>query len=137
MSRAIPALAGVALALSCAAGHAVPAEAHKRAEVFATCAGRLAAMATRLHALEDPGAAQAARLSADFAALLEATLPAALEAGVPPAQPARWRAGGWREAAHLLAEVQYSFDAGRARRAEGALEARLADCRALVLRGTG
>jgi hypothetical protein len=133
---ALSALAGTALACAAAAGHTFPTEPHQRAEVFATCSGRLAALSTRLDALDDPGAAQAKRLSEDFAALLDATLPAALAAGVPPNQPERWRASGWGEAAHLLAEVQYSFDQGRAARAEAALAARLDDCRALILPGT-
>jgi hypothetical protein len=137
MARAsLSALTGAALACAAVAGHAFPSEPHQRAEVFAICSGRLAALSTRLGALDDPGAAEAKRLSEDFATLLDATLPAALAAGVPPNQPERWRASGWGEAAHLLAEVQYSFDRNRAARAEAALAARLDDCRALILPGT-
>lgn len=128
----------VALTLAAlpSAAHPFPTEPHQRAELFAVCSGRLAALSTRLGALDDPGAAEAKRLAGDFATLLDATLPAALAAGVPPNQPERWRASGWGEAAHLLAEARYSFDRRRAARAEAALAARLDDCRALILQGT-
>ncbi|RBI87100.1 hypothetical protein DRV85_02955 [Rhodosalinus halophilus] len=133
---AITALAGAALAFLGAAGHAFPVEPYKRAEIFAVCSGRLAALATRLEAEGDPAAVEARGLAADFSVLLEASMPAALEAGVPENQPERWRASGWGEAAHLLALADYSFNARRAERANAALAARLAECRSLILGGT-
>lgn len=136
MRRAVPiALAGATLAMFgvAAAAAPLPAQAHERAELFATCSGSLKALATRLHATGDPRAEATERMSVDFEMLLEATLPAALDDGVPERLPERWRHTGWNETAYLLSEVHYAFDAGRSERARAVLRERLNACRDVLL----
>lgn len=112
---------------------ALPLRSFERAEMFATCSGRLSALATRQRAHADNEAATTAELSALFETLLEAVLPDALHEGVPANQPAQWRSQGWTEVAALLADMDYSFDAGLAARAQQAVQQRIATCRAVLL----
>lgn len=112
---------------------ALPLWPHQRAELFATCVGRLEALALD-HTRVDSDAAERLRgQKQGFEMLLEATLPAALDDGVPEKMPRIWRAGGWSEIAHLLAEMQYSLDQGRADRAEAVLDERLHECEGVLL----
>lgn len=119
--------------LTASATLALPGTPWKRAEVFATCSGRLAALAVRQQAARDPGWTETLEQRDMFDMLLEATLPAALENGVPGDEHLRWRSAGWSETAVLLADMEYSFDSRRAARAEAALDHRIADCRSLLL----
>lgn len=119
--------------LTASATLALPGTPWKRAEVFATCSGRLAALAVRQQAMDDPAWAETLEQRDMFDMMLDATLPAALENGVPGNEPLRWRSAGWSETAVLLADMEYSFDSARAARAEAALGHRIADCRALLL----
>jgi hypothetical protein len=115
------------------AAHSLPLWPHQRAELFATCVGRLEALALdhsnatarNVDALRDQ--------RADFQMLLDATLPAALDEGVPQKMPKLWRAGGWSEVTHLLGEMQYSVDSGRVDRARVQLERRILECEKVLL----
>jgi len=114
---------------------ALPGTPWKRAELFATCSGRLAAMAAHQQAMDQPAWAATLDRRDSFDMLLEATLPDAIAHGVPQGEAKRWRATGWSEIAVLLADSSYSFDEGRAQRARAALQARIGDCQAVLLGG--
>lgn len=125
---------GLALCATTATGTpAMPGTPWKRAEVFATCSGRLAALSARQQAEDDPGWQDTLRQRDMFDMMLEATLPRAVQYGVPEDEPLRWRSSGWSETAVLLSNVSYSFDEGRVARARAALAARIADCTGLLL----
>lgn len=123
----------VLLIVTTHAALALPGSPSQRAEMFATCAGRLEAMATRQRADRHPDLAQTERYSADFQMLLEAVMPAAIAYGVPPQQAVTWRSVGWVEIAYLLADRQYSHDEIRIARAKQRLSEHLSDCRNLIL----
>lgn len=123
----------VLLIVTTHAASALPGSPSQRAELFATCAGRLAAMATRQRADRHPDLEQTERFSADFDMMLEAVMPAALDHGMPPQQVVTWRSGGWVEVAHLLADRHYSGDQSRIERATQRLSEQLSHCRDLIL----
>ncbi|SIO22711.1 hypothetical protein SAMN05444722_0909 [Rhodovulum sp. ES.010] len=129
------ALAVALLAPAARAAPDTPGTPWKRAEVFATCSGRLAAVATRQQADGNPAWSETRAHREMFDLMLEATLPSAMEFGVPRDEPVRWRSAGWVEMAGLLADMVYSGDAGRTARAQDALTARMADCTGLLLGG--
>jgi len=91
------------------------------------------ALAARQRAYKEDAAHESEALSDTFEMLLDTVLPAALEEGVPGSQPSRWRNQGWAEVAALLAEIDTSFDAGRAARSKTTLDKRVADCRNVLL----
>ncbi len=113
--------------------HALPIWPHQQAQAFATCSGRMSALTTHQRAVQHPEADGNAALVETFDLLLEAVLPDALSDDDDAQVPVRWRAQGWSEVAGLLAHSFYSFDPGVAERAEAALDARIADCRDLIL----
>ena len=123
----------VALLVAAKAALALPARSYERAELFATCSGRMDALAARQRAHHQSEASDSAALSDTFDMLLDTVLPAAMEDGVPASQPVQWRNQGWSEVAALLAEVDFTFDAGRAERSQQALAQRIADCRNVLL----
>ncbi len=113
----------------------LPARAFERAEFFATCAGRLDAISAHANARPIEESTEISEIAAEFSLLLDAVLPDALDEGVPKRAARRWRTGGWVEIAHLLQEINYSFDAGRAARAAEALQARVQTCLTAVQPG--
>ncbi|TCP43109.1 hypothetical protein [Rhodovulum marinum] len=129
------ALAAALCAPAALAAPSTPATPWQRAELFATCSGRLAAMATRQHADRDPAWSETAEQRAMFDMMLDATLPSAMDHGVPQDAPLRWRSAGWVEMAGLLADISYSDDPGRMTRARDALTARIGACTGLLLGG--
>ena len=114
----------------------LPAFSHQRAELFAKCSGRLAALASHQRSMRLDDAGENDRLRAEFDMLLEAVLPDAYDQGVPSGQEDRWRSQGWSEIAGHLANQLYSFDAGIADYARQAAEVSIARCRDLVLAPT-
>lgn len=126
-------LCAALLWLAATAVTAFPTTPWKRAELFAICTGRLSALEASQKAERSPEAETTQRLRSDFEVMLEATMPEAEKHGVPPVQARLWQVNGWTEVAALLADAHYSFDVGRADRAARALDARITDCRALVL----
>lgn len=116
-----------------AAASPLPARAFERAEVFAACAGRMAALATHQQAWNESNAVESRAVSREFDRLATAILPHAMDEGVPADQLPRWRSAGWAEMAHLLREVHYSFDARRAQIASQQLLRKASVCRRLIL----
>lgn len=112
---------------------ALPAFSHKRAELFAVCSGRLAALATHQRSIRSEDAPLSQRLQEDFDLMLDAVMPDAVDQGVPTGQAQRWRSQGWSEIAGFLADVHYSFDAELSNRARAAADARIGECRDLLL----
>ncbi len=123
----------VLLILTTCAASALPGSPSERAKVFATCSGRLSALATRQRALNSPEIQATEQVLANFDMMLDATLPAAVDYGMPPAQARHWHSGGWVEIAALLADAQYSLDAGMAERARIAIDQRIQSCHQLLL----
>ena len=111
----------------------LPARAFERAEVFASCAGRFAALSTHQRAQQEADADTSRALSDAFSQMLEAVLPHALAQGVPMGQETRWRSAGWSEVAALLREKHPSIDQRRSDAAGRQLLRKMTSCRQLVL----
>lgn len=116
---------------------ALPARSFERAELFATCSGRLAALATRQRGLNDEAANTSARLSDEFDLLLDATLPFAVADGMPHDQGRIWWSRGWSEVAALLSDMDHSFDTGLSDRARKAVDDRIRACTAVLIGADG
>ncbi|MEM9551880.1 MAG: hypothetical protein AAGA05_11935 [Pseudomonadota bacterium] len=131
-ARIIVCVAALLLISACAA-LALPARSFERAEVFATCSGRLEALAVHDRAYREDNSPEIGVLSSTFTDLLHAVLPDAHEEGVPANQHTLWRVAGWSEVAALLNEVYFTFDAARSMRAANALRERIMQCTELIL----
>lgn len=107
----------------------------EQARAFATCAGRLSALATRLRATRDPDYEATGRMLGDFELMLEATLPHTSAAGVGDDQARYWRTVGWLEIAHLLRTRHYSPDEARVARAKADMHRRISTCVRMILPG--
>lgn len=118
------------------AASALPAFSYQRAELFAVCSGRLAALASHQRSIRSTSAADNTRLQQDFDLMLDAVMPDAVDQGVPWGQAQRWRSEGWSEMAGYLADVHYSFDTTVSVQARAAADARVRECRNLVLPST-
>lgn len=122
-----------AVLLTASTASAFPATSWERAELFATCFGRLSALAAHQSANHLTGHVETQNLRDTFEVLLEAAMPQAQADGVPASHARRWRAQGWADLAVLLADTQYAFDQSRADRAQARMEADVATCRGMVL----
>lgn len=129
----IPFCGAVLFAASAAAAPALPPTAFQRAEVFATCAGRLSALATFQRATQTGSHSATETLRDNFDMLLEATLPAAMDQGVPVGEETKWQARGWAEVAGLLSAQQDRGNPTRVDHANDGLNRVIEDCRALIL----
>lgn len=107
----------------------------EQARAFATCAGRLQALAVRQGALQDPQSETTRALQGGFDSLLDAVLPAIAEAGIDPGAAKRWRASGWVEIAGLLRHAHDDPGGARAARARAAMARRIHSCQRLILPG--
>ncbi len=130
-SRAIDSLFVLLLALglvllTAAPAFAVPARIGSVEEAFATCAGRMGAMATRARAFGQVEAEEFDQLRDIFDDLL-----AALSTDENAAKG--WRNAGWTEIAQLLSEIDFGIDGSRAVRSGDTLSRRIRTCRGLVL----
>jgi len=105
----------------------------EQAEAFATCAGRLQALATWQGGRHDPQAEHSRRMQWNFEALVDAVLPLAAEDGASPGQARLWQAHGWTEIASLLQNELYRPD--RAARARADRARRIHTCERMVLPG--
>jgi len=130
-------LAAVALlaATGVSAAHASSPTAVDQARAFATCTGRLQALATRQHAIGDPDSRETRRTLDSFESLLEAILPVVTTLGVDPGEAERWRTHGWVEIATLLRREQFSTDDARAARARLDRARRIHTCERMILPG--
>ena len=104
----------------------------EQAEAFATCAGRMQALATRQGAIRDPQFEATRRMQSDFESLMDATL---LDAQRETGQAKRWQAYGWVEIASLLRNEQYSTDATGVARARADRARRIGTCERMILPG--
>lgn len=115
------------------AAFALPVFSHQRAELFATCSGRMAALAAHQRSMRKDDAMDTQRLYEDFEVMLDATMPHALEDGVPITQPQLWRSRGWAEMAADLAEMHYAFDQDLSDLASRKVSVKLDACRDILL----
>ncbi|MGV6849570.1 MAG: hypothetical protein ACWA5A_14445 [Marinibacterium sp.] len=121
------------ITLAAPAASALPAFSFQRAELFATCSGRLAALATHQRSRGDVNAQESQRLREEFDLLLQAVMPEAVDQGVPSGQAQRWRSQGWSEIAGYLADMHYSFDLNVSELAQETAQDRIGQCRDLLL----
>ncbi|KIC41802.1 hypothetical protein RA28_20715 [Ruegeria sp. ANG-S4] len=112
---------------------ALPQGSKDRAELFATCSGRMEALAARHRGRKEDDAILVTDMQQEFDLMLQAVLPWALSDGVDEIQPARWRVQGWVQVAYLLADIDYSLDAQITEGAKRQLHHRIAECRAVLL----
>ncbi len=121
------------LTIAAHAAFALPAFSYQRAEVFAVCAGRMAALAAHERNMHDTHAPDIQRMQDEFDLLLDAIMPYAVDDGVPVNQARLWQAQGWTEMAGYLAEMHYSFDTTIVQLANEAADDRIGQCRGLLL----
>lgn len=107
----------------------------EQAQAFATCAGRLQALATRQSALRDPNSQDTRAMQGDFEMLVDATVPLATGGGADLAEARRWQASGWSEIAALLSRAQYTPNEARAARAAADMARRIDTCQRMILPG--
>lgn len=105
----------------------------EQAQAFATCAGRLQALATRQGAVQDPRSTDTRQKQYGFEDLLDALLPHVSDAGIDARAAKRWRAYGWTEIAALLSRAQYHEDDRRADRARADMARRIDTCTRMIL----
>ena len=115
---------------SATAGTLSPME---QAQAFATCAGRLQALATRQGAIHDPRSTDTRQKQYGFEDLLDALLPHVSETGIDASAAKRWRAYGWTEIAGLLSRAQYHQDDRHARSARADMARRIDTCTRMIL----
>jgi hypothetical protein len=124
-------LYGAALCcFSAIAVNALPETLSERAEAFATCSGRLSALAVHGRSHDRFRGDAIDRLAQEFDLLLDSLPPAA-------AGDARrsLHGTGWGEVAWLLNEVFYSLDAARAERASRHLRRKIVNCTTMLIPG--
>lgn len=127
------AVAAFLLIVSTLTAQANPLTPKEQAQAFATCAGRLSALATRQSGRHDPASETSYQLVRNFEFLLEAAMPHASEAGIGPDDARYWRAAGWTEIAYLLQQQSSGREAALAARALADIDRRISTCRQLVL----
>ena len=111
---------------------AMPREPAEQAQVFATCAGRYAALAEHEWMRGADGTdAQAHRQL--FRDLLNAVADDARADGVPPSHLVRTRAGAWQAQAQLLQQGFYHVDRHRAAMALAQARRQMRLCETLLL----
>jgi hypothetical protein len=136
MKRKTITLAAVAFmitgTLPALATYLTPAE---QAQAFATCAGRLSALAARQNAMHDPEFQDTHRLKEDFEMLLEATLPYSQDVGVDQSTAKLWQSYGWSEMAQLFRMRDKFENVTFSARAEADLNRHIHTCQRLILPG--
>jgi len=105
---------------------AIPARHGDMAQAFATCAGRMGAMATRARAFGQVDAREFDQLRDIFDDLLTAL-------STDENATNGWRNAGWTEIAQLLSEIDFGIDGPRAARSGDTLARRIRTCRGMVL----
>ena len=112
---------------------ALPVSPSERAQAFAECAGGLSAMSNQITSLPEEDAAKFTRMRDLFDQMLEAVLPSAIDYGMPEFQAANWKFDAWIRSTSIINEASYSFDKGRAERAQAVIEADFQTCEAMIL----
>ncbi|MEM9499412.1 MAG: hypothetical protein AAGA28_15915 [Pseudomonadota bacterium] len=110
-------------------------EAAARMQAFATCAGRVSALATRLQAEHSTASDRMQTMEADFDALVDAILPLAIASGADRRAARQWRNAGWSEMAHLMRLHFSTANPTRAARAGRDIARRLDTCTRMILPG--
>lgn len=130
---AIPLLLGTVLAMAATAACASASGPDEQARVFATCSGRLSAIAAYRRGNPLASEVDYDRLRAEFDLLLDAAVPIGGDGrwAIAPQKLKRWKASGWREIAYLLPRRAREPAATAA--ATDDLRLRIADCRSILL----
>lgn len=118
-------------AMSQAAG--VPVSPSERAQVFATCHGRLAAEMDHQRLMGDHPSQQIEHRHSAFKQLYQAVLPDALEYGLPGALAVTWFNTAKRKQAWLLMRADFNGDTDIKQKSRDAARALLSECDSLLL----
>jgi len=124
---------GLCVAAGMAQATSLPISPTQRAEVFATCTGRLSALTEHQWMTDGPASEHTAEMRDRFADLLDAVAAEAIEAGLPPGYLMDWRLRAKLVQRDLLSDALFSEDSGRRDRAAKVAETNVATCRALIL----
>lgn len=112
---------------------ALPYSPSQRAQLFADCAGRLAALEEHQRMFDGPASEQTQNVIRVFEALLDAVMPDAIEYGMPGRQVWSWRVNAKQAQSLLLNRSTFSQDDRAIERAKAASEHYIAECEKLVL----
>jgi cytochrome c556 len=112
---------------------AMPMSPSQRAQTFAQCSGRLAALAMYQDVISDERPVDVRVVQNDFDALLEATLPAAIDFGMPESVAAQAKFDAWTAQSDLINTARFSQDDLRATTAKRASDGFIASCLDLVM----
>lgn len=110
-----------------------PNSPSERAQVFAVCAGRLAALADHQLYFDSAAAERARTQQQVFDALLKAVMPDALKYGMPGAQALNWRMHAKLAQSSLLMRANFNTDVIVKAKAQEAAAAFLSECEQFVL----
>lgn len=111
---------------------ALPYSPVARAELFATCAGRLAALERHQWLVDGPASEITGGQRAAMVDLLDAVLPDAHAQGLPETQAMAWRVGAMSAMSRLLHDAVFAADPVRAAPARDAASALIAACTGLL-----
>lgn len=125
-----PILLGLMLANSATA---LPFSPSQRAELFANCAGRLAALEEHQRMFDGSASERTRQIVNRFEALLEAVMPDAIDYGMPGRQVWSWRVNAKQAQSLLLSRATFSQDHRLLQRSKQASERYIAECESLVL----
>ena len=124
-------LTGLVLTFATAAG-ALPHSPSERANLFASCAGRLLALEEHQRLTDGPASEETARLRGIFLDLLDAVLPDAQAYGMPKGYEMQWRVMARAEQRSLLSRAAYASDVSARAPAQTAADRHVAVCKAVI-----
>lgn len=129
------------LVLTCAAStfattsaaQRLPWSPSERVQLFATCAGRYAALAEHQRFFDGAASERAMDMQHLFQDLIDATMPEAVDWGMPGRQALNWHVTAKMATASLLNSANFGTNERRREIDFAAAEAYLAECKGLVL----
>lgn len=105
----------------------------QRAELFATCEGRMAALARHYWDVQHEDAKETSGFQAQFADLLQAVLPDAKRHGITVEQTAQWQIDGLNEISELILTIRHGLTLENSSTANQAFVQKLQICATLLL----
>jgi len=118
-----------------AAAQGLPWSPSERVQVFATCAGRYAALAEHQRFFDGAASERAMQMQEIFEDLIEATMPEAVDWGMPGRQALDWHIAAKMATASLLNSANFGTNERRREIDGAAADTYLQECRGLVFTG--
>lgn len=112
---------------------ALPFSPSERAQLFANCAGRLAALEEHQRMFDGQASEKTQVVMSQFEALIDAIRPDAIAYGMPGRQIWSWRINAKHAQSALLQRATFSPDARMVERAQTASDQYIAECEQLVI----